>query len=151
MKLVLITILGMCFLLLGMGIRGYYSKRYDFYKCFARFISILANQITFLKSDIYSIVQANTFGGGVDELLADYMERKTVNVKYLSEEENASIKQFLDSVGHSDVDGELANIEYYNNTFSGESDKAKEMMNSKGNMYFKLSALVGVMVCIIFL
>ena len=151
MKIILLIVLGLAFVYLGLQIKKYYTNRNNFYISMLKFINILAGEISFLKSDLPSVIKSNNFGSDVDKVLNNYIHDNKIAVGYLSDGENKEVANFLDSIGKSDVNGELNNINYYRTSFEVKSAQCMQDVKVKSNMYFKLISLCGLVLCIIFI
>ena len=151
MKLALIILLGLCFIYLGYCVKKYYKNRYDFYYNFTNFIQILLSEISFLKSDISKVAQSNSFGSILDNWLNSYVNGNISNISFLTDEENTQLISFISGIGKSDMQGELANINYHKSLFESKLQETKGDIDIKAGMYFKLISLAGVILCIIFI
>ena len=149
MKLVLIIVLGCSFIILGLNVKKHYKQKSDFYDCLVKFLSVLNQEISFLKSDLESIINSHHYSEDFDYFLQEYLLNRKVNLSFLSDEENYQLLQFLDSLGKGDVEREINNLSYYSIQFSDKLVKVKQDESTNGNMYFKLVSLVGIVVCIV--
>ncbi|MBR4745714.1 MAG: stage III sporulation protein AB [Clostridia bacterium] len=148
MKISLIIVLGCSFILLGSNVKNHYRQRSNFYDCLAKFLIVLNQEITFLKSDLACIMNSHHFSDDFDCFLKEYLSNQKVTLSFLSDEENNQLLQFLNSLGKGDVEREVNNLSYYSVQFNDKLAKVKQDESTNGNMYFKLVSLIGVVICI---
>ena len=149
MKIVLLLVICLCFVYIAVQVKNYYIKRCAFYASFVTFINTLSSEISFLKSDYATIINSNSFGKDVDTCLKCYLGNLPISINYLTSDEIDCIVKFLDSIGKTNVQGELNNIQFYLNQFNQKVAKCNQEKLSHGMLWFKLICLFGLLVCIV--
>lgn len=142
MKYLLLIIVFCTCVYIGIEIKKYFSDRLKLYEGMLGFCE-------------YAIKEISFYGTTKDMVLAKYSDKILSNVlsgngdKILSDDENAKIKQFLESIGRYDANNEVQNIEFYKQYFSTKKQKCMDDFDKKGGLSIKLSILVGILLCIL--
>ena len=158
LKIICIIVLFCLIVYVGYGILSYYKKRQQFYEDLSNFINYLNTEISFLKTDLVSIIDknCNSYHSEMNDLLKFYLENikaKKNNfeakIKVLSKEENLDISNFFNSLGKTNLQEQQTCIAHYKCRFSEQKTKSEEDKNKNGLTYFKLCIVVGLGVCIV--
>ena len=149
--------------LLGINIGKAYTEKYDFYKELYMFCNNLKNDISFLKTDILSIIEKNNFKSKLANILNDIkllLKKNTLikkneileildNYAFLNEQDKVCLSSIFSEIGTLGYEEELAKIEYnitnveiIKNDY--KQNKLKFAVASK-----KIGFLVGLLVCIV--
>lgn len=83
--------------------------------------------------------------------MCDYIKNGIGEMICLKEEENQGINQMLNSIGKSDVEGELNNLQYYEALIFKKYQEAQEKCEKYGTFSIKISIILGVLIAIILL
>ncbi|MGN1208253.1 MAG: stage III sporulation protein AB [Christensenellales bacterium] len=152
-----IAILGLIFAsvsFLGFRIGGKFKEKEKFYYDFKNFLIYLKSEIGFFKKDIVEIVDNfSTKNFHLNELLQNYkqslIDKKFNKINILNDEENDKLKKFFDGIGVSDCDSQTEYVEKNLEIFGKKYEEAKIENLKKGNMYKKLSILIGILICVV--
>lgn len=147
MKLYLIVILFFVFILIGLFVYYIYYLRVRLYKDLCYICNSLSNNISFKKQSINDIILS--LYPQIHYYTRSVIENKNRFYKIISKEKFNFIIGFFESLGLGDVSFEVESIEYYENIFKSEYLTAKDDLNKKGAVYFKLLVGVGLILCII--
>lgn len=148
---------------MGIGIKRIYRTRYEVFAVFERLAIILKGEIKYHKTPLIEII--NMFIYEKKGLAYDILQKysvclingiKSVNELFehtksifLNTEDNKVIANFLFSLGKNDIVSEIENLERYELNFKILKQSSEVDCVKKGNMYYKLSVLLGVALMII--
>lgn len=150
---------------IGIGIKRIYKIRNETFSTFERLIIILKGEIKHHKTPHLEVVESFIYEkkgiaydilkkylmclkGGVKNIYDILDNTKTI---FLSTEDNKTIANFLFSLGKNNIQSEIENLERYELCFKMLKESAEDDCVKKGNMYYKLSVLLGVALMIIVL
>lgn len=160
LKIICIIILFCLIVYVGYGIFCYYKKRQLFYDDLINFVNYLNTEISFLKTDLISIIDrsCNKYHKELNDLLCSYLlnlrknnNKFSANLKVLSNEENQTLSNFFNSIGRTNIEEQKVCIAHYKSRFSEQKLISEEDKNKNGLTYFKLCIVVGLGVCIVFI
>lgn len=147
MKIYFLVILFLLFFVLALTIYFYYKERLAIYKDLKYICGTLSRNINFKKSPIDEILSSNSLK--VSFLTKFVIKKHEIASRILGKENADFVCNFFDSMGQGDVGYELSNIDYYKAEFEQMEVVAKDDLQKKGLLYFKLIIGLGLMVCII--
>lgn len=139
---------------IGFKFGNRYKEKVDFYNDFSIFLLYLKSQISFLKVDLITIFNQyecknNHFKNLICNLSDDFNSYRNINVEILKEDENLQIRRFFEGLGKNDCLTEEDYIKRQIEIFNKKLNDAKDLNLKYGNMYKKLSILLGIFVCIV--
>lgn len=149
MKLYLIILLFVCFLVCAIYIYFYYRERVRLFNDLIYLCGVLSRNISFKKTTIEKIINDNLKSMG--QCFKLVLKKKEYTYKILTREKADYIIGFFDSLGRGDVGYEVDSINYYKKEFEEMGVIAKEDLQKKGVLYFKLLIGLGLIICIILL
>ncbi len=151
MKLFLIVVINIAFACVGYFIFDNYRRKKKFYSDMVDFCGYLSNEIRFNKNDIRKIFLSlqGRFNSELEGYLQAFLNYSTYNQKLLNSVENDEIIAFLKSLGKFDVDGEIKNINKYQELFTKKLNNASEQERTRGSAIFKIFIILGLLVSII--
>ncbi len=164
MKIILLSVVFVCCILIGLGIGNYFKKRRDFYVDVCNFCDYSSTQISFALKKINEIVndakcncQKEFFDylatyekyltGEIDA--EDYI--KATKINFLTQEEKAELDGMFLSLGQMNRDEELEKIAICKKNFGVKKSVCFEKFTKYNNLYFKLFFLLGLATIVIFL
>lgn len=149
MKIYLLILLFVLILLFAITIYFYYKERVVIYKDLKYICGLLSRNIKFKKSSIDDIM--NLAFPKVSFVTKYILKNNNYLNMVLGKENSEVVKKFFESLGQGDVGYELSNIEYFTSEFGTFEASAKEDLQKKGMVYFKLIIGFGLMAFIILL
>lgn len=150
MKFSLLLIVFSCVVYFGYQIKEKLKSKKIFYEELIAFCEDYKREIGFLKCELKSIVDRCTKNDGlINEVLIGFIENKECKIDFLKEEEVAEIKSFLLSLGKQDIDGEINNVDFYEGKFKTKLGEHVQRFDKFGGFSIKMSALLGLLICVI--
>lgn len=164
-KWLLIISLSALIVAVAYGILNYYKKRENFFANLMDFCSRLSNEISFLKTNLPSIVSnAESYKSEFQIVLTEFksmLERGDINennfkqilkrVQILKEEEQDSITAFFTSLGKTSLQEQLNCIAHYKVRFSELFNTSRQENSKFGGVSLKLGIILAIAVCIVFI
>ena len=145
--------------MIGMAIRLHYNLRKETYSTLAEFTSYLSGEISYLKTTVIDAVNGFCSGkkNSVHNSLLAYSEVLKIgkaddfipDLAGLNNGEKQQVGRFLNSLGKKPIDETLNEIKRNAQIFEELKTKSENEARKLGNMYFKLSVLVGLAVMLI--
>lgn len=149
MKIYLLIILFILILLFAIFVYFYYKERVIIYKDLKYICGLLSRNIKFKKSSIDDIMDLAF--SKVSFITRYILKNNNYINMVLGKESSEVVHKFFESLGQGDVGYELSNIEYFTSEFDAFEVSAKEDLQKKGIVYFKLIIGFGLMAFIILL
>lgn len=149
MKIYLLATLFGLILIFAVIVYVYYKERLNVYKDLKYICGVLSRNINFKKSTIEEILKSEF--SKVSLITKYILKNKTSTIKILGKENSEIVYKFFESLGEGDVGYELNYIDYYKSEFESLEACAKDDLQKKGLVYFKLIIGFGLMACIILL
>ena len=135
---------------IGLTIKNYFSVRHQIYLDFKDIIQSIKTEITFLKTDKISLLKKQNCSSKVaQENLNDYIEAGQAETKFLNQNENFKLNEFLNSIGKNNIDGEIMGLQYYENIIIKDCNLSEEKLNKYGTFSVKLAIIIGTLIAII--
>lgn len=149
-KLILIILILLVSVAIGLTIKNFFSTKYNIYVDFKDIIQSIKSEISFLKTDKRTLLKKQCCKNKhAQEFLNDYIKLGQAETMFLTSNENLRLNEFLDSIGKSDVDGELMSLKYYENLINKDCQVQEEKLNKYGNFSVKLAIIIGTLISII--
>lgn len=149
-KLVLIILIIVCSVLIGNTIKNYLKNRYEIYLDFKDLIKSISNEISFLKTDKFSLLKnQNLKNKNSENFLKSYINNGNGESWILKENECKELNTFLNSIGKKDIDGEMYNLTYFETLIDKNCRTTQENYNKYGVFAIKMSILFGALLAII--
>lgn len=149
-KLLLILAIIGCFVLIGVIIKNYFFARVECFSQFKNLCKELENQIFFLKTDKSTILKnfsiQNNF---VKEFANSFLQGGAGKISILKQPELTLLNNFILSIGKSNVEGEIANIRFYETSINTQLVLAQNSYSKYGMFSVKMSILAGTLFAII--
>ena len=150
MKIFLLIIVLCCVAYIGWQIKTSLKKKKVFYEDLVNFCEDYKREVTFLKCGLDTIIDKCTkHDSAINKVLTQYLKNGTCEINDLRHEDVNDIKVFLAGLGKQDVDGEVNNIEFHKSKFVAKLHEHEKIYDKYGSFSVKMSALVGVLICII--
>ena len=162
-KIILLCSLFLCCGTLGINVGNVYKNKHKFYIDLLDFCNDFKNNISFLKTDIISIIEKNCYSSKLSQLLNDVknlindkviIEKKEFIVlldkyNFLNEQDTTLLTSLFCEIGSLGYDEQISKIEYsiesVKNTINDfEQNKLKYVSLSK-----KMGFVIGLLVCIV--
>jgi len=86
--------------------------------------------------------------GCLEEIIHNYLLLGKVDCAYLKNAENKALNDFLNSIGKMDVDGEINNLNYYENLIDEYCVATEENYLKYGVFSIKISIIIGALIVI---
>lgn len=166
MRYLLLVVVVVCFAIIGFLIASYYKRRNKFFCDLLYFCDLLLNEINFMHSKLYDIIEKNKELFGVDfknllSIYEEYLQNKLDktqlieivqnSLNLLNLDESKEIIKFILSLGSLDVENEINNINNYKIVFNKFNNSAEKDRQKYAPLIIKLSFIFGCMIAIIFL
>jgi hypothetical protein len=137
---------------IGVVINNYFSMRVKIYKSIISIIQSIKSEIQFLKTNKISLLKSqNVDNVCVKEFVNSYVELGAGEILYLRPNENVEINKLFDSIGKSDIDGELNNLKYYEELILRNCKESENKFMKYGSFSIKMAILIGTLISIILL
>lgn len=155
MKIALLLILFSSVSLLGVQISKVYSNKENFYFELNNFINFLIGEISFLKTDLVQISENYISTNPIFKNFIQNLKNKLLfetefeRIEILNENENLSIKNFVDNLGKNDSVTECDKLKNILENFKITLNETREQNKKYGSMIKKLGILSGFLLCII--
>lgn len=161
-KIVLLMLLfGACGVL-GINFGNVFNDKYLFYKELLDFCKSLKTDISFLKTDIISIIEKNNYKSKLSDILVDVknlMQKNTILQKndilsvlekyhFLTDQDKNCLVSIFCEIGTFGYEEELSKIEYNITTVDGILNDFKQNKLKFAGLSKKMGFLVGLLVCI---
>lgn len=134
------------------------KNRANYYKSAAAFVDTLITEVSFKKSTIKKIMNDflvsnnSAFNNDINEYLSCADKNSLILKKgVLNESECYEMKKFFQSLGQSDAQTQITELENYKKLFGKFYSEAEEKMKKNGGMYIKLGFFAGLALGIILL
>lgn len=143
---------------IGFSLKQIYQKKYRFYKEFCEFNQMLLDEITNYKSQLIKVIDKylSVNKNNLSKILTTYKENLQNNIivfenandiipksLFLSKEERLEIVDFFNNLGKSSYENEVQFLKRNLDNMKIKTTKAKEDTTKKGDLYFKLSIMLG--------
>ena len=150
MKIFLCCIFPVLFGFIGFILSGKYSERKNFFEDFLAFHKYFKTEISFTKKTVAEIADNLKKDTDFYKLFNEYFNNKNfTQLKYLTEEENGFIENYLTNIGVSD---KYTQLEYYNSLDDKIENYTKTAQDDRKKyqpLYIKLGVLFGIIVFIL--
>jgi len=149
-KVLLIIAIFTCCVVAGVIIKNGLLNRVKCFEQFEILLNEISSKICFLKADKSSILKdfSNDYIYA-KEFVSGYLTEGKGYLNILNDNENYVINTFLNSVGKSDMDGEISNLKYYEHLIDSMKSKSKDNYNKYGMFSVKMSIILGTLIAII--
>lgn len=144
---------------IGKNIAQKYNNRVKLYSNLIKFANFLLLNINGFNDNISSIIEKFDddgkflnlsklllFGKSTDEILAQ--SSLIMPYKNLTEKERKCVAEFYSKLGKYNTESQLHYISSYKSLFENEFKEAVAAQKQKGNISFKISISIGVLICI---
>ena len=150
MKIVLMfLIFGGC-TYIGVQLKHNFFTKKEIYGQLVALCEKYKQEVGFLKTDVYSAVQKCVESNSVlNGIINNFFSDDKINHPQLSESEKQEVFNFLDGLGKQDVEGEIKYAEFYKILFEQKQVKYSEQYEKFGGFSVKMSAIMGLLICII--
>ncbi len=151
MRYVVLMLIFFCFVLIGFVVAGVFKSRKMFFESLIKFCDVYSSEIKFSKNSIVKIIDSNIdlFDENFKACLLDFVNNKELKVNNLTKNQMSQVREFFNNLGELDVSGELEKVNRQKSIFFYQFEKMKEDVDKKGNVYFKLISIAGVLVTIL--
>ncbi len=150
MKIILMLIIVCGSTYIGSEIKRNLLVKKNIYNQIILLISNYKREIAFLKTDIHKILQnCVEESSPLKPIINEYFNCGKISCTYLNDFEKKEICEFFSKLGKQDIDGELNNLEFYNNLFNEKLKIHTEKNKKYGTFSVKMSALLGGLICIL--
>lgn len=143
-------------------ISKYFKRRKNFYKEYFNFLQTLLSEISFLKTDLVSIINrqiennnstdfTKTLKVFQDYISKDNNSQLAINSSILSKEENQELTNFFSSIGKKSLLDEIENIKHTTTLIEQKSNQVSEYFSKYSPISIKSGILISLLVIIIFI
>lgn len=148
---------------LGINIGNVYKSKLNFYQDLISFCKFLKAEISFLKTDILTVLSKTNYNSKLNTILTDYkqliekqgiatnseLDNLLIKYDFLDTNDKKCINSILLNLGKLGYDEQLENIDYNietcNNLYVEYNNKNSKLIP----LYKKMGFLVGILVCIV--
>lgn len=149
--------------LIGIGVKRIFCERLKIFEQFQQLTIYLEREVAHLKTPIITLLNSYVLEGKgrFCEIIKRYAEKLQYGYQssneiylltktaYLSHADNLLIANFLFGLGKGDLQMEITNLQRFNGIFAEKTQQFKKELKQKGEMYYKLSVLVGIALMIL--
>lgn len=160
--IILISIFGLCGYV-GLGFGKIYKNKILFYEEYKNFCELLKNEISFLKTDLISIISKCKYKSCFKDVLSFYENSLKNNADFeieklcnkisknifLDEEDKRLINNLFIDLGLIGYDEQLKKINWCGEEISKKMEKYKSKSDKFIPLCNKMGFLVGLLVCIV--
>ena len=137
---------------IGCVINNYLLVRFNIYTDFKDIIKSIKSEISFLKTEKTLLLKKQNYKNKfTKEFISKYIETGVGDIYYLKPHENEELNTLLNSIGKSDIDGEINNLTYYENFIQKKCTESEEKYTKYGAFSIKMSIILGTLIAIILL
>ena len=147
----------------GFQLSKTYSQKTEFYEDILSFCKSLKNEISFLKTDVVSILEKSQYKSILNDILSDIISQlKTEDIlkredviqvlskhNCLTEKDKDILCELFCNLGKLSYDSQLSSIDYNIENFQELLTKQTELSNKMRPLCKKMGVLIGVAVCIV--
>jgi len=140
-----------------------YKEKLMLYEDILSFCKTLKNEISFLKTDILTIINREQYKSHFGQILSDFSDKtkdkdsfdkeqigNLLNkYKILTEQDKNLLTAFLYSLGKLSYEEQIASLEYYINIFDDLIKKQSENNKKMVPLCNKMGILIGLVICIV--
>ncbi len=147
---------------IGYLVKKSYGDKVTFFKDMTEFVESLKRDMTFLRTPITTFcdIYVKDKKGKAAELIREYSTELKLKGKFdrevdkwdfahLKRDEKEELICFFSTLGKTPIGEQLSLLEKSRDGFRSREQMASEELKKKGNMYFKLFALLGVALMVI--
>ena len=135
--------------LIGFVVSNYYKNRVTLYYELIKMITNFKSEIFFLQTNFKTLLERQTYGKYVNMVLQNYLKNGQASIALLKSKETQELTMCLNSIGKSDVDGEIKNLNYYDGVFNEKYLETKNFYDKYGSLIIKLSIIAGALIAVI--
>ena len=154
MKIFLLLVIAILIVYIGVQIRAYYRRREKILNDIIQFCNIFENDLRFNRNSVSQIVKDNIskFDKEFAKVLEAYISHgKITECKFLNKKEQDLLEKFLNSLGKSDEEGEIRNLNNYRTELMRVKEEGLADCKKYGDLSIKMSVIIGALVLVIFL
>jgi len=147
MKIYLLFLLFILFCVLAIFVYSLFYFKNKLYLDLVYVCKYLKNNISFNKDKICILFEnvSKDISFYTRYIIKNYRKEK---LPLLKKTDIMNIKNFINNLGSGNVDYEVNNLTYYENSFEDMSCKCKELLKKDGVMYLKLIIGIGLALCV---
>lgn len=149
MKIYLLLLLFIVFIVFAIAIYYYYYLRVKLFKDLKYICNSLTRNISFNKSSIADILKSTS--SRTSTITKYIIGKPHLIYRFVKKDMGDFILNFWESLGKGDTSYEVSNISFYEKEFESMGKDAREELEKKGKVYFKLLLGLGLIICIILL
>ncbi len=155
-------VLGLVCCYVGLLLKRYYADRERFFSSFCEFLSYMKGEMSFKKTPLLVVVDNFLQGrnGDFEKVLKQYFDDVKAQKKVeeneqkrgtypLKAQEKKVVLNCLSSLGKNTLQDEQASLEGYIRQFESVRDDCAKKSKTQGGMYFKLFALLGLVIMVL--
>ncbi len=162
LRLVAGGVLGLICCYIGLLAKRYFADREKFFSSLCEFLRYMKGELTFKKTPLLAVVDNFLTGrkGDFEKVLKGYFDgtktQKAVQqgaqkrgAYPLKAQEEKMVLDCLSSLGKSALGDEQASLERYIEQFEKQKEECAKRSKTQGGMYFKLFALLGIVIMVL--
>lgn len=149
MKIYLLLLLFILFIIIAIAIYYYYYLKVKIFKDLIYMCNSLTRNISFKKSTIGDIIKSSS--ARISTITKYIISKPNLTYRFVKKDIGDFILNFWESLGRGDISYEVDNISFYEKEFGSMEKDAREELEKKGKVYFKLVLGLGLIICIILL
>ena len=147
---------------LGFQVANVYKAKQDFYVDLLSFTKSIKNEISFMKTDILTILQKYEYKSQFNKFLKDYqnllklknynkneIDKILATFSFLNEYEKNTINQMFFELGNIGYTEQLERLNFNENVFKETLEKSREKSDKMMPFCKKIGFLMGALVCIV--
>jgi len=167
MKYIGLILIFLCSIYSGQTFKRRIIKRIESFERIITMIDLIQMQINYLSSDIDELIntllkesefKGSSFISGLKRNLCSglpldesWQKAAEESFDYLSSEEKSVIISFGNHIGKSDIEGQRKNCAIHKEKINRLLENERKKYEKKGNLYSRLSIIIGIMIDLILL
>lgn len=153
-KFILVLVIIICFTYIGYSLSNYYKKRVVFFTECVNFCNSISLKINFSKSLLKELVdkQIEICKSDLKNILKEFLTSYSLqNIKtyYLSDDEKATVINFINDLGKFDCENQLNQIEKCKKEFDCLLESSTKEKSKYAGLYLKIFFLIGIVISIL--
>lgn len=140
-----------CLGYIGFAIAGQYDRKRQIYCDLLALCGALRSNLNYTRLSLNSVYegQARVLKKDLKAYLTNVLGDCPAELPFLTEEQRGDVRSFFDGLGKNDAESQKQHIAFFNEIFERNLKDATLQCKERGNMYKKLSVLLGVLLCIL--
>ncbi len=151
MKIILMLVIFIGLTYVGVQIKNKLAYKKELYGALILFCESYKQEVGFLKTEVKSVAfNCSKNSKILLPVIESYFNKDGLINVLLNDVDKQELVTFLNGLGKKDVEGELNYVDFYKNIFTQKEKKSIELFNKYGTFSIKISALLALLLCLLF-